>query len=100
MAGDSTKEQRCQDVFRTLHTMACGMTLKSSPCTFVRELAFTEEGGCDAFRDLSIIRRSHADLIGAPAMARIAEFKETVEDERRAAQAVFRHRVEFCSRSS
>jgi hypothetical protein len=77
------------------------MTLKSSPCTFVRELAFTEDGGgCDAFRDLSMIRRSHADLIGAPGMARIAEFKETVEDERRAAQAVFRHRVEFCSRSS
>jgi hypothetical protein len=60
--------------------------------TYLRELARTEhQQRCDALCDLSQDRKAYAEELGAPTMARIAAYRETGEDERRAAEAVERH---------
>jgi hypothetical protein len=76
------KSQECKFVYQTLLAMANGC----KSCVYMRELKWTEN--CDEILDMSEVRRLHAEHVGAEAMKRIQEYKETREDEMRAEQAV------------
>jgi hypothetical protein len=84
MDSHMNEPERCQYIIHNL------LTLKNrTSCGFIRELAFTDK--CDQFYDLASIRKSYVEFVGAPAMERIVEYKETDEDKRRATQAVFHY---------
>jgi len=56
---------------------------------YIREFLQTER--CDKFSDLGQQRDAYKKFVGQEALTRIAEYKETLVDERKAAQAVMHY---------
>ena len=88
MATEGRAAHKCQSTFRNL-LQARGVAAEQNPAVFIRELLETSR--CDSSYDLGDVRRAYQAMVGTDSMDRIASFKETDADDKRARQAVVHH---------
>lgn len=84
---DKDKEE-CMRVFKA--ALYCLNTQTGYPEMFIREIAMTAK--CDAVHDMSKLRRDIEQDLGEDVMKRICAYTQTMQDERRATQILFRYR--------
>ena len=81
--------ERCQSIYWNLIKILESGKSQRNPTLFIREFFQTER--CDSYSDLSKEREAYKNKIGDEALENIFNFRETICDEKKCAQAVLHY---------